>query len=85
MPTDLRLIGLLCNHGSIGFFTKNDEGEIELNSDVMLRSLLENVSSCVFLLNDQIQVKQVNPSSVFMADRAKQQGRNRVVKAGTLE
>ncbi|MDD4836269.1 MAG: hypothetical protein PHU72_04095 [Dethiosulfovibrio sp.] len=56
-----------------------------MNSDVMLRSLLENVSSCVFLLNDQIQVKQVNPSSVFMADRAKQQGRNRVVKAGTLE
>lgn len=38
-----------------------------MNSDVMLRSLLENVSSCVFLLNDQIQVKQVNPSfeSVF--------------------
>ncbi len=55
-----------------------------MNSDVMLRSLLENVSSCVFLLNDQIQIKQVNPSSVFMANQAKQQGRNRMVKSGSI-
>lgn len=38
-----------------------------MNNDTMLKALLENVSSCVFLLNDQIQVKEVNPSfeSVF--------------------
>ncbi|SMG41156.1 sensor domain-containing diguanylate cyclase [Dethiosulfovibrio salsuginis] len=38
-----------------------------MNNDIMLKALLENVSSCVFLLNDQIQVKEVNPSfeSVF--------------------
>lgn len=38
-----------------------------MDSEMMLKALLESVSSCVFLLNDQVQVKQVNPSfeSVF--------------------